>query len=555
MILGLDVGGTQTDAVLIDGDRIVVATKTPSGDDLLDTLRSSIIRTLADVDPDRIRRMAFSTTLATNTIVQDRLEDAGMIVSAGPGMDPEWFSLGPSYHVVEGCLDHQGLEVKPVDIASVIEAASEIRAANIRVAGVVSKFSVRNPLHELQIKEQVADLFSHTALGHQASGALNFPRRITTTYLNAALYTVHHQFSSALVQILNERGLFSPRYLLKPDGGTVDLDKSIGSPAHTAQSGPAASVMGALALDGCEGTTLVLDIGGTTTDMSIVLDGIPLLNPHGIRLGPFQTLIRSLLTHSLGAGGDSEVRGGKGGVLRVGPLRRGRPVAFGGPAPTPTDAMITLGLLKAGNIDLARQTMEQLGSTLGWDAITTAERVLQALAETIADSANAFLHEINSQPVYTIHEVLKDQRIVPTSLLIIGGPAPYMTEYLAGAFGLPHRVPDHFGVANAVGAAVARVTTAITLQADTERGSVIIPEAGIQNRIDPGFDMKEAIALGTKVLRQQSLQVGAGQDRPEVSITERQEFNMIRGFSRMGRNIRLEMCITPGLVPEWKRRG
>ena len=88
----------------------------------------------------------------------------------------------------------------------------------------------------------------------------------------------------------------------------MKLDTGIGSPARTAQSGPAASVMGALALDGCPGTSLVLDIGGTTTDMAVVLNGVPLLDPAGIRLGPFQTLIRSLLTHSVGIGGDSEVR-------------------------------------------------------------------------------------------------------------------------------------------------------------------------------------------------------------------------------------------------------
>jgi N-methylhydantoinase A len=114
MILGLDVGGTQTDAVLIGPQGIVAETKTPMGDDLLETLRRSLERIVSGVDPGQIKRMEFFTTMATNVVIQDRLSHAGMILSAGPGMDPRWFSIGPSYHVVEGCLDHRGQEAVPL---------------------------------------------------------------------------------------------------------------------------------------------------------------------------------------------------------------------------------------------------------------------------------------------------------------------------------------------------------------------------------------------------------------------------------------------------------
>jgi len=554
MILGLDVGGTQTDAVLIDEGRVVAAAKTPTTEDLLETLRIAIENTLGDVEPGEMMRMAFSTTMATNAIVEDRLDEAGMIVSSGPGMDPEWFCVGPSYHVVDGCLDHQGLEAKPLDRPAVMEAADAMLREGIEVIGVVSKFSVRNPLHELQAADWVKTSFSHVALGHHVSGALNFPRRIATTYLNAALYRLHQKFSSALTHILNEKGLFGPRYLLKPDGGTIDLDKSIRWPAQTAQSGPAASVMGALALDRCDGVTLVLDVGGTTTDMSVVIDGTPLLKPLGIRLGPYRTLIRSLLTHSLGIGGDSEVRMEQDGRLKIGPVRKGRPAALGGPAPTPTDAMITLDLLDAGDKNAARTAMEQVGGAMGWDVAFTAERVLQGMAETIAETARAFVYDINAQPVYTIHEVLADRRVEPTSILIIGGPAPQIAGYISRALGLPSRFPRHYGVANAVGAAVARVTSEITLQADTQRGTVVIPEAELENSINNRFTMEQAIALGRSVLCREAEGMGAGGEGSEISIAEKQTFNMIRGYSMTGRNIRLKMGITPGLIPEWKRR-
>jgi len=552
MILGLDVGGTQTDAVLVDGDRIVAATKTPTADDLLGTLRTALETNLADVDPLRVKRMAFSTTLATNAIIEDRLDDTGMIISAGPGMDPEWFSVGPSYHVIKGCLDHQGFEADPLDQTGVRDAADRILGLGIRTLGVVSKFSVRNPSHERQVVDWIGDSFSHVAMGHQVSGSLNFPRRIATTYLNAALHGIHKKFSDALVHILTERGLNGPRYLLKPDGGTIDLDQSFHWPARTAQSGPAASVMGALALDGCKGTPLILDVGGTTTDMSVALDGMPLLKPLGIRLGPFQTLIRSLMTHSLGLGGDSHVRM-EDGKIRMGPARRGKPAAMGGPAPTPTDAMIALNLLEVGDKAAAVGAMKEVGGPVGWNVADTAESVLRHMADAIAASARAFVHDINARPVYTIHEVLEDRRIEPDSVLIMGGPAPQIAAYVGQALGLPCRCPEHFGVANAVGAAVARVTSEITLQADTERGSVIIPEANLEHKIDSGFNMEQAIALGRTVLGQHALEIGAGEDASAISITERQAFNMIRGYSRIGRNIRLKMSITPGLIPEWKR--
>jgi hypothetical protein len=135
----------------------------------------------------------------------------------------------------------------------------------------------------------------------------------------------------------------------------------------------------------------------------------------------------------------------------------------------------------------------------------------------------------------------------------MGGPAPQIAEYVGKAFGLPCRYPEHHGVANAVGAAVARVTSEITLQADTERGSVIIPEADVEDEIDPTFDMEQAVALGRELLCRQAAAIGADKDALEISITEKQAFTMIRGYSRTGRNIRLKMGITPGLIPDWER--
>lgn len=554
MILGLDVGGTQTDAVLIDESGVLLETKTPTSDDLLQTLRESLDKTLKRVPPDRIERMVFSTTMATNAIIQDLLDPTGIIVSAGPGMKPEWFTIGPSYHVVGGALDHQGFETLPLRKEEVQSAADSISREGIRTIGIVGKFSVRNPAHELQMAQWVGDRFAEVALGHSVSGILNFPRRITTTYLNAALSGMHKRFAGCLKQILKEKGLDAPRYLLKPDGGTVALEQSVGFPARTAQSGPAASVMGALAVDGCRGVSLVLDIGGTTTDMAVVLNGVPLLAPIGIQIGMFRTLIRSLYTRSIGVGGDSEVQLQKNGALKVGPLRQGPPMALGGPVPTPTDAMVTLGLLNMGSRERARAAMEALGAHMGGlDPLTAAEQVLERMAKTIAEAARAFVFAINERPVYTIYEVLQESRIVPEAIVIIGGPAAQLADYVSAALELPYRLPPHSGVANAIGAAVARVTSEINLHADTQRGTLVIPEADIMESIPYRFNVDQAVDRATEVLIARAERSGAPGGTVPITIAEKQVFNMIRGFSRTGQIIRLKLCVVPGLIPQWKR--
>lgn len=215
--------------------------------------------------------------------------------------------------------------------------------------------------------------------------------------------------------------------------------------------------------------------------------------------------------------------------------------------------MVTLGLLTLGNREAAVRAMGDLGAPLGWSPAATAEQVLTAMGEIIAQSARAFIHEINSRPVYTIHEILHEEPIEPTVAVLIGGPAPQMAPYVSHALALPYRVPSHFAVANAVGAAVARVTAEITLHSDTQRGSVVIPEVHLQQPVDARFGVDQAIALGTDVLRKHALDAGADEETLEISVMEKQVFNMIRGYSRTGQNIRLRIGVVPGLIPEWRR--
>ena len=321
MIIGLDVGGTHADVVLLGNEGVINEIKVPTDPtDLFDTVLTALEKITADIDPAKIIRMVMSTTLTTNAIIQKKLPQVGMIVSGGPGVDPHFYRTNDHFECLSGSIDHRGREVEPVQAAAIDRIREKFIAAGIRHVGVVTKFSVRNAAQEMAIARQLEGHFEKVFLGHRISGNLSFPRRIATTYLNAAVYPIHREFFEAVKNSLARKGLKVPIRILKADGGNMNFEASIDYPAQTTLSGPAASVMGSIAFGPEAGDALVMDIGGTTTDMAVLVDQVPLLAPQGVELGGYKTLIRSLETHSIGIGGDSAVRI-ENGHIQVGPGR------------------------------------------------------------------------------------------------------------------------------------------------------------------------------------------------------------------------------------------
>jgi N-methylhydantoinase A/oxoprolinase/acetone carboxylase beta subunit len=194
---------------------------------------------------------------------------------------------------------------------------------------------------------------------------------------------------------------------------------------------------------------VVLDIGGTTTDIAILVDGVPLLKPLGIRMGGFNTLVRGLRTFSLGVGGDSWVRL-QGGELKIGPERKGRALAHGGPEPTPTDALITLGLARGGQKQRAIDGIRRLAERTGKNLEETAEEVVSRTCALILEAVYALVERVNQQPVYTIHELLKGRQVKPSGLIVIGGPAKELAPRLEIMSGWQARVPPDYDVPNAM---------------------------------------------------------------------------------------------------------
>ncbi|MCU0598853.1 MAG: hydantoinase/oxoprolinase family protein [Desulfobacterales bacterium] len=552
MIIGLDVGGTHTDVVLVGENglerQVKVLTNTTA---LFQTVLTGLEKITADIDPRQIKHAVLSTTLTTNAIVQRKLPPAAMIVSSGPGIDPDAFRTGGNYFVVSGSIDHSGREIQPVNRREIETVARKIQSEGISHVGVVGKFSARNPAHEIQIADILKPYAEKIFLGHKISGHLNFPRRIDTTFLNASVYPVHKNFFEAVQASLKHKGITVPIYILKADGGTMAFEASVDFPGQSVLSGPSASVMGSLAFAPENAETIVMDIGGTTTDMAVLINRVPLLDPLGIELGGYKTLIRALRSYSIGIGGDSLVTC-KDKTLKIGPERQGPAMAYGGPKPTPTDALFVLGKAGAGDRDRAAEGIKTIADELGVSVEEAARMVFDKTCLDIMASADDMVRQINKKPVYTIKELLKGHQVKPSQILVLGGPAPYFAERLEKISGCTVAKVPAWSVANAIGTALSRTTCEVTLFADTQKGIILAPEESFSQSVKPNFTQKEALELGHELLKQKARRLGADMSELEIDVLEDLEFNMVRGFRLTGKNIRIKLQVKPGLIRGYK---
>lgn len=548
MIIGLDVGGTHTDAVLLAKTGLKRNVKVPTAPlDLFNTVLSALDMLLKDIDPLKIKRIVLSTTLTTNAVVQRRTEPVGIIVSSGPGIDPRLFRTGKYYFPVAGSIDHRGRERSPINPEEILTIARILKEKEIKHVGVIGKFSPRNPFHELSIKEILEKDFDKIFLGHHVSGNLNFPRRIATVLLNTSVYSIHKAFFNAVKGSLEKKGLTAPIQILKADGGTMSLEGSMDFPGQTILSGPAASVMGSIAHAPANKDVLVLDIGGTTTDIAILVDKAPLLEPVGIGRGRYRSLIRSLKTHSKGIGGDSHVRV-KDNAIKIGPDRSGPAMAFGGPAPTPTDAMIVLDIMSAKNRGNSLKGISSIAEQLGISTIEAADNIFKTCCKIIIKEAMKMIDQINSKPVYTVHEFLEGYQIKPQKILLLGGPAQFFADEIQRQSGIETVSVPASSVANAIGAALARTTCEVSLLADTEQKIASAPEEDFSEPIPRGYTEDDVIETAYTLLHGKALRAGSEPEDLEIEVIEFQKFNIVRKFSTQGKIYRAKLQVKPGLI-------
>lgn len=332
--LGVDTGGTYTDAVLYDEDsRAIVATaKSPTTPaDLSVGIAAAVGETLAAADSltaSSIGMVSLSTTLATNALVAGVGRPACLVVI---GFEPEALdraglreAIGDDTVVaVAGGHSSHGEELAPLDTAGLTAAIAEAGDAAEAFA-VTAQFSTRNADHEEQAREIIAGLTAKpVTCSHQLSARLNGPKRAVTALLNARLIPLIAELLSAAESTLDALGIAAPLMVVRGNGSLVSADFVRARPVETILSGPAASLVGAAHL-GAADHAVISDIGGTTTDIAVVRAGLPEVRPDGAVVGGHHTMVEAVRTHTHGLGGDSEVtlaETAAGARLEIGPRR------------------------------------------------------------------------------------------------------------------------------------------------------------------------------------------------------------------------------------------
>jgi N-methylhydantoinase A/oxoprolinase/acetone carboxylase beta subunit len=325
LFLGLDTGGTYTDAVLFDPDHGVLAAakSLTTKHDLAIGLAGAMQGVLPAAGAD-IAMVGLSTTLATNAIVEGHASpiclllagyDLAALDRAGLrralGSDPVVF--------IAGGHGPTGDEQQPLDLEAAA-AAIAAHAPKVAAFAVSAYFSVRNPAHEIALRRLVRELTDlPVTCGHELTSKLDAPRRALTCALNARLIPQLQQLVRAVMALLAARGITAPLMVVKGDGSLIEASVAMESPVETILSGPAASVVGAHFLSG-EEDVVVSDMGGTTTDIALLSGGRPVLNRDGATVGGFRTMVEAVGVHTFGLGGDSETRLDDEGLV-VGPRR------------------------------------------------------------------------------------------------------------------------------------------------------------------------------------------------------------------------------------------
>ena len=324
--LGIDTGGTFTDAVLVDDQKkIVNAEKSlTTRFDLSVGIGDVIGKLPADALTD-ISMVSLSTTLTTNSVVEDLGAPVCVLL---PGYTQEQvrqsglLDILPAQMVVTlaGGYDAVGREREPLDEETARAAIERLRG-EVSAFAISGMFGTRNSSHENRLKELVVQATGMPVIcGHELASNLGAPRRALTAALNARMVPAIKELVASVQTILARHDIDAPLMLVKGDGSLASLDNAIEKPIGTVLSGPAASVIGACSLSGLQ-NAIIADMGGTTTDVAIVSNGQPELSEDGARIGDWQPMVEAVRVSSIGLGGDSELRFGGHVGLTVGPRR------------------------------------------------------------------------------------------------------------------------------------------------------------------------------------------------------------------------------------------
>ena len=440
--IGIDVGGTHTDAVLLDGDTIVAWKKALTSADVLTGIMDALEAILSEHagGEDSIEAVMLGTTQFTNAVIERReLSEVAAIrigKPSGAGLPPKvgWpddisRSLGDNIYMIRGGYLYDGWRLAELDDREVDTVIDDLVSRKVEAVAISSAFSPMNPEPELAVGRRVRAALpnAHVTLSHKI-GRLGLLERENAALLNTSLLSFADRVVSSFVDAIRSRGLKCRFFVSQNDGTLMDARFARHFPALTFASGPTNSLRGACKLTGLD-NAIVVDIGGTTSDVGILRDGFPRESNVVIEVGGVRTNFRMPDILSIGLGGGSlvEQHGNAIGPRSVGHRLVEEGMVFGGDTLTATDIVVAGGHAEIGD----------------------ASRVAGLNPETLSAATRRISDMLN----------LGIERMKPSSdplpVVLVGGGSILVTEPLATASEMLR--PEHAGVANAIGAAIAQI--------------------------------------------------------------------------------------------------
>jgi N-methylhydantoinase A/oxoprolinase/acetone carboxylase beta subunit len=443
--LGIDVGGTHTDAAVLDAqDRLVAKAKAATTADVTGGVTAALDAVLGDpaVDSARISHVMLGTTHATNAVLERRnLQRVGVLRLAAPATTSvrpllAWpadlrAAVSAGETIVGGGVEVDGRELAPLDEDAVRRFLGGL-AGDVDAIAITGMFAPAAPEQELRARALVEEVLGpevDTSVSHEV-GSLGLIERENATVLNAALVRVARDVGGALESALRERGLSPTVLFAQNDGTLMSLDYAVQNPVLTIGSGPANSLRGAAFLSDVT-DALVADVGGTSTDIGVLVGGFPRESSAAVEIGGIRTNFRMPDIVAIAVGGGTVV-GGAGEGVTVGPQSVGyalreRALVFGGDIATLTDAAVAGGRVRLG---------DHAATANGRHADLV--RALEGSDAMIAGAVDRAKTQRGDVP-----------------LVVVGGGSFLVPESLAGVSEVIR--PDHYDVANAIGAAIAQV--------------------------------------------------------------------------------------------------
>ena len=445
--LGIDVGGTNTDAVLIDENlRVIAEVKHPTSGNVFEGIIGAVQALLGQTQIDRgeIRQAMLGTTQCTNAIVERKnLAQIGLLRIGAPatvGVPPmvDWPEdirfICEKSAVIGGGFEYDGKELAPLDedAARAFFAELKGKVQSIAISCVFSTVRADHERRAAQICREVMGEDVHISISSEI-GSMGLIERENATILNAALYKVAERFTEGFAYSLAQEGIANAEvYLSQNDGTLMTMEHARRYPILTIACGPTNSIRGASYLSHLD-NAIVIDVGGTTTDLGVIQSGFPRESGVAVTIGGVRTNFRMPDVYSIGLGGGSIVREHADGSVTVGPDSVGyrlteKALVFGGDTLTATDIAVRLGMANIGDAGKVAHISEDL-----------AQKALAAICELVEESIDVM--KVSSEDI---------------DVILVGGGSILLPEKLAGARSVTK--PNFFGTANAIGSAISKVS-------------------------------------------------------------------------------------------------